>query len=237
MRAAVIALVLGVWVAFGTAGTAGAGNASDLGYREDTVIQGDGRPECAGTLTHNHDFSFENGYCWSYGGVAPPYYGAWGEGYDLGSVTIECGIFWLTQDSYVVPTPSDIYVWDGGIHGPPASVLSMVADVDFYNLLLWPSIGRNDVEIGCCVTGDFTVGYWNDASDQFCTFYCAADENGSGGHPWTCIAPGIGYPDGWQHPNVVYPNCVSMGIGVTVTDTPSPVESKTWGSIKALFCE
>jgi hypothetical protein len=47
--------------------------------------------------------------------------------------------------------------------------------------------------------------------------------------------PGIGYPSGWQHPNVVYPDCASMGIGVTITDDPSPAESETWGAIKSLF--
>ena len=68
-----------------------------------------------------------------------------------------------------------------------------------------------------------------------CEEYVCADESGPGGHPWTNIAPGIGYPSGWQNPNVVWPNCRSLGIGATITEEPSPVESVTWGAIKTLF--
>jgi hypothetical protein len=235
MWVSISAILLGLWAAFGAARTAAAGDFSDLGYCEDTVIQSAGFDECAGTLLYNHDDSFENGYCWEGGGILPPYYGAWGEGYDLGAVTIECGVFWFTSGSYGDPATIDLYVWDGGVHGPPASVLHMVAGVVIPSLPFWPTIGRIDLELGTCVNGAFTVGYWEDNSSQMCVIYCAADENGSGGHPWTCIAPGIGYPTGWQHPNVVHPNCVSMGIGVTVTNTPSPAESETWGAIKSMF--
>lgn len=96
----------------------------------------------------------------------------------------------------------------------------------------WPSCA--EIEIGCCVSSDFAIGYWVNL-EGYCVYYCCADESGSGGYPWTCIAPGIGYPSGWQHPNVVLPDCVSMGIGVTATEDPSPVENDTWGEIKSLY--
>ncbi len=235
MWASLFAGLICLSVAFGRGGTAGAGDAADLGYREDTVIQGDENPECAGVLTYNHDHSFENGYCWQYDGIALPYYGAFAEGFDLGCSTTECAVYWLTNVGDF-PDPIDVYIWDGGVHGPPASVLCLVPGVSV-NVGYWPECAENRIEVGCAIGGEIAVGYWTDSSSHYCTIYCAADENGGGGHPWTCIAPGIGYPDGWQHPNVVYPNCVSMGIGVTVTDNPSPVEGQTWGAVKALFRE
>jgi hypothetical protein len=230
----VFAALLALWIVFGPGGTAIAADFASLGYREDTVIVGDGRDECIGTLIYNHDFSFENGYCWQYEGVAPPYFGAFAEGYDLGPGTAECAVYWLTTLGWY-PDPMDVYLWDGGVHGPPGGVLCVVPGVTGLNIPYWPSCGLNEIEISCCMGGDFAVGYWTDSSNHGCTFYCCVDENGTAGHPWTCIAPGIGYPSGWQHPNVVYPDCVSMGIGVTVTDNPSPAESETWGAIKSLY--
>ena len=213
----------------------GADDFSSLGYREDTVIESDGRDDCIGTFICNHDYSFENAYCWQLGGLYPPYYGAIAEGYDLGPATIECGVFWFTQIAYMYPAPTDIYIWSGGVDAPPSEVLCLIPDVSDFHIGLWPTCSENEVLINECVDSDFAVGYWQPLWGGACPFYCCADENGPGGHPWTCIAPGIGYPSGWQHPNVVWPNCKSMGIGATIIETPSPAESRTWGAIKSLF--
>ncbi len=207
-----------------------------LGYREDTEIRHAQPDDCLGALTFNHDDSFENAYCWQIEGVAPPYYGAWGEAYDLGAATIECGVFWFTTVSNFIAPPIDVYVWDGGAYGPPGEVLSMITDVTV-SLAFWPVVYQNNIEIGCSVTQDFTVGYWEPAQGQLCYIFCAADENGPDGNPWTNIAPGIGYPTGWHHPCVVHLQCVSMGIGATVTEYPSAVAGPTWGMIKGIFQE
>jgi hypothetical protein len=106
--------------------------------------------------------------------------------------------------------------------------------VVFTNLPLWPGVGQNDVDMNVAVSGPFTVGYWGDCPGSYSVFFCAADENGPGGHPWTCIAPGIGYPSGWQNPSVVWPDARSMGCGVYI-EHATPVESPTWGAVKALF--
>ena len=233
MWPSVFVALLALWVVCGPADTARAANVASLGYREDTVIRSDGR-ECVGTLVYNHDYSFENAYCWQYEGVAPPYCGAFAEGYELGSGHVECAVYWLSTLGWY-PDPMDVYVWDGGVHSPPGSVLCMMPGVAPVNVGYWPSCGENEIEINCCIRGECAIGYWVDNASQQCTFYCCVDENGIVGHPWTCIAPGIGYPTGWQHPNVVFPDCVSMGIGATVTDDPSPAESETWGAIKSLY--
>jgi len=234
MRAPSCAILLAVWAMLGAAETAAEEDFLELGYREDTLIQTAVHESCFGELICNHDGAFENAYCWQYGGVAPPYAGAWGEAFDLGSVTVECGVYWFTQVGGYWGLPVDFYVWDGGVWSHPACVLDMLS-VAGISASYWPSCTRNDIEIGCCVMGDFTVGFWTDWSGGLCEYYCAADENGGGGHPWTCIAPGIGYPTGWRHVAVVHPRCKSMGIGVTVTGHPSPAASETWGRIKTLF--
>lgn len=207
---------------------------SSLGYREDTIIVDETGDDCVGTRIYNHDYSFENGYCWQLDGIAPPYYGAWGEAFDTGPVTVECGLFWWTTISYYYPRPADVYLWSGGVAGPPHEVLAMLPDI-LPHAGFWPTCSLNEIEIDCCVSNDFTVGFWFDDWDQVCITYICADESGTPGNPWTCIAPGTGYPSGWQHPRVVHPNCSSLGIGATITWVPSPVESKTWGAVKELF--
>jgi hypothetical protein len=63
----------------------------------------------------------------------------------------------------------------------------------------------------------------------------SADENGPGGHPWTHVAPGFGYPTGWQHPATIWGETRSLGMGVYVAEGPTPVTPGTWGRIKALY--
>lgn len=208
---------------------------STLGPREDIVVDEDVQGECVGTRIYNHDYSFESAYCWEVEGCAPPYYGAWGEAFDVGPATVECGLFWLTNAGIIDSKPLDLYVWSGGINGPPSEVLLVVPENIGLHIGYWPTCTLNELEAGCCVDADFTVGCWIDWDNEHCYEYVCVDENGPGGRPWTYIAPGIGYPSGWQHPNVVFPNCVSMGIGATITWGPSPVGSRSWGEVKDLF--
>jgi hypothetical protein len=60
---AVVAVVLVFWGMSVAGPMARAASFTGLGHRDDTAIQSNGR-ECIGPLAHNHDFSFENGYCW-----------------------------------------------------------------------------------------------------------------------------------------------------------------------------
>ena len=217
-----------------------------IGYSDATVVIPDPTSNCAiGTRTINHDGSFENGYGWDGGGTVPPYYGAFAESYDLGTGTVSCAAFWLTQNGFFNGHPLDAYVWDGGITGEPGGVLCLVPNVVPTNIPFWPECGQNDFQIGCPVTGEFTVGWWADFHDEYLQYYTCADLNGPGGCPWTCIAPGIGYPTGWHDPSVVWFDTCSLGIGVFFARDPSgieefpeegpPPESPTWGQIKAIF--
>jgi hypothetical protein len=232
-------------------------NFASLGYSDNTTVMNSGTDDCTwGTLYVNHDGSFEDGYAWMYGGTVAPYYGAFGEGYDLGYGCVACGAFWLTTlPGYYSGQRADLYVWAGGAgSGAPGAVLGVISGVAFANVPIWPSVGRNDVSMLIDVwgVGEFTIGYWGNWPDAQCGYYCAADLFGfGGGHPWTNIAPGIGYPTGWNDPSVVWGTGVirSMGIGVWFVPEgcgpccggdpppppPVPARSSTWGSIKALF--
>jgi len=215
----------------------GASNAVSLGYSDSTTIVGPGPDACAdGFLMYHHDWTFENGYAWSYAGVAPPYYGAFGEGYDLGFGTVYCCAYWLTASYWFWDEPSDCYVWEGGAGTLPGAVLGMTSTV-FLGIGYWPSVTQHHVDMNVVVTGPFTVGYWGNWPGQCAPFYCAADLDGNQGAPWTNIAPGIGYPTGWQDPSIVWGPTSSMGCGVYFWGPCSPVESETWGAIKAMFRE
>ncbi len=213
-------------------------NPVSLGYTESGTVLGPGPDACAhGTLFMNHDGSFENGYAWQYGGCVAPYYGAFGEGYDLGSAGACCGAFWVsTLPGYFFGQSADCYVWAGGVGGAPGAVLGVVTGVVFSNVPNWPTCAENDVEMHIIVSGPFTVGYWGNWPGALCGYFCAADLNGFGGAPWTNIAPGIGYPTGWNDPSIVWGPTQSMGIGVYFGDCGNtPAEPQTWGAIKALF--
>jgi len=212
-----------------------ASDAVFLGQSDETTIVGPGTDACAsGVLVHNHDGSFENGYTWQYGGVMRPYYGAFGEGYSLGTGTVACGAFWLTTLVGSWPAASDCYVWQGGVPSQPGTVLGVVTDVVFYSIPCWPMVGQCDVDMNIAVTGPFTIGIWGNWPGAVAEYFVAADENGPDGYPWTRIAPGIGYPSGWQPVPHVWTNAKSMGCGVYFEQS-TPAGGETWGAVKALY--
>jgi hypothetical protein len=213
-----------------------ASNFESLGYSEGTTIVGPGTDACSdGTLIYHHDDSFENAFGWNFEAVVPPYYGAFGEGYDLGQGMIYCGAYWLTTlDDFYTGQTSDCYIWEGGTDAPPDAVLGVVTGVVFNDVAIWPAIGQYDIDLNIAVTGPFTVGYWGNWPGAWQGFWCAADLNGRQGHPWTCIAPGQDYPSGWQDPGVVWGMMRSLGCGVYF-EQGTPAEGETWGAVKALF--
>ena len=173
-------------------------------------IPGQNSNPCTGTLYSNWDGSAENGYCWQYGGVVPPQYGAFAECYSFtGNV---CGIeLNLTGIGY--PTqPATLFVWaDGG--GMPGTVIAQGTGTPS-GVPLWPSVAPFDFPMSATVAGVFWAGYWANFSQQGCGYFIAADLNGFGGCPMTDIAPGIGYPTGWNNVSVVWGPTQALGISV-----------------------
>ncbi len=213
---------------------ASADPALELGPRDDAITRPSTEECSAGTLYVNHDGTVENGYAWCMG-WAPPYYGAFAEGFDLGCGSIVCGEYVFTQIGYFAGHPMDAYIWDGGVTREPGGVLYVVHDVIPESVPVWPECGENDIEISYAVSGEFSLGWWADFQEEVQQWFMCADENGPGGHPWTCIMPGIGYPTGWNNPSVVFGQCQSLVIGAHFQEAGSPAEAPTWGALKNLF--
>jgi hypothetical protein len=196
-----------------------------------------GLDDCTGTLRYSHDMTFEGALAWTYGGVTPPYYGAFGEGYLLdGDTVVECIALWLTDITFYAGQTCDCYIWEGGVSEEPGGVLTVMVGFDPGAPAYWPDVSQHNADIpDYTVTSDeITVGYWGNWPGAICGWFCAADYTGPGGHPWTMVHPSQGYGTGWIDPTYVWGPTMSMGIGFYYGD-PVPAESPTWGSIKELF--
>ncbi|MEZ4651669.1 MAG: hypothetical protein R3E97_23275 [Candidatus Eisenbacteria bacterium] len=214
-------------------------NASDVvqetGVGVGTLI-GQSEGGC-GTLLMNSDSTYENGYSWSYGGIVPPYYGAFVECYE-GPAKV-CSVI---ADLSSIPQqggwyPVDVYVF-GDNGGTPGAVIASSLGNDTGGIAYWPEVSRHTFPLGTeCIEGKFYVGVWWDASSGIDRNFIAADIDGfGGGCPLTNVAPGIGYPTGWQDVSVAWPwTTAALGIGAEVNPCATPTTVTTWGRIKSLF--
>lgn len=193
---------------------------------------------CPGsTLLCNHDGSFEiNGCAWLDGGVIPPYYGAFAEGFD-GCGTV-CGMqfAFTTLPGYQSGQLMDAYVWDSDGTNP-TSVLGVTVGIDPGPIAIWENVSLHDIDVDdVAVDGPFFVGFWGNwpGADQP-GWWVAADFDGIG-MPRTYVAPGLGFPTGWQPPTMFDGRIQSIGICAYLDEGGSPTQEDTWGRIKALYC-
>ncbi|MEZ4647655.1 MAG: hypothetical protein R3E97_02520 [Candidatus Eisenbacteria bacterium] len=189
-----------------------------------------------GDLLFNADGTYENGYAWAYGGTYAPYYGAFAEKYDTNRKV--CSVVMdLTQTGNQAGRTCDLYVWEDA-SGVPGPVLGVAFGHDPGTVAFWPSISRHvgSVTANCSSTDATWVGYWGSWVDQIAAWFVTADLDGFGGSPFTCIAPGIGYPTGWNNVSIVWGPTQALGLGAEFVDCDVvPVENKTWGAIKSLY--
>jgi hypothetical protein len=190
----------------------------------------------------NHDGTFENAYAWRVGGIGDPYFGAFAEGYH-GPVMVRGIRVYMTQIGFIEGETMDLFVWTAGI-GEPGAVVAIVPEVrpNYEEIPYWPEVGGQDFEIGASVGPNFYVGARGNFGIHVPWWY-GADVGERGGSPWTCIAPGLGYTTGWNHPDIVFGEPTqSMGFGVYV-ETAQGIEDlpegeaparTTWGRIKQL---
>jgi hypothetical protein len=202
-----------------------------LGPSDETYVLMPADDDCTGTLTVHHGGSFENAYCWQFGGCVPPDGGAFGEGFE-GPAYLECVAIWGTQIGSFTGQSFDIYVWEGGCTGPPGAVLYMTPGAALSNVPMWPAVGQSNVDMGYYASvSEFTLGFWADNRLTQCPWFVVGDTNGPAGHPWTHIVPGIGFPSGWQSPAVVsgWSPVTSLGIGYYASEaavTPGPADGQ-----------
>ncbi|MBU1702732.1 MAG: hypothetical protein KJ970_06205 [Candidatus Eisenbacteria bacterium] len=213
---------------------------AELGFNINTTIVYGPTPDedCAdAVLAQNDDGTFENGYCWQYGGVVAPDYGSFAECYNnIYVCSLEIG---FTQTGYFAGQLIDAYVWadDGGI---PGNVVCSVIGHLISAPAFWPVISMHLIDINCCVEGAHFAGYWSNWPGQHCAFYVGADEDGFGlGCPLTKVPAGSAYGTGWVPVTVAFPNCLDIAIREWYLDecgtNPTPTVETTWGSIKNLY--
>lgn len=223
-------------ILFALLGVVGAANAAVLthgsvGLGHGIQVPGHDSNPCNGVQLLNYDGSAENGYCWQYGGIVPPQYGAFAECYNYSGGV--CGVaLYLTS----IGNPSNtttLFIW-GDNGGIPGNVMAQT-NVTPSGVPIWPSIGEFDYALAATASGNYWTGYWANFANQGCGFFVAADLNGFGGCPMTNIAPGIGYPTGWNNTSIIWGPTQSIGIGSWVGGNPVPTKESTWGSIKHLY--
>jgi hypothetical protein len=189
-----------------------------------------------GTLAFNSDGTYENGYAWQYGGVVAPDYGSFAEMYSTPGLQACSVVLDLTQVGNQNGYTCDAYAWaDAG--GVPGAVLNVAVGANPGPIAFWPSISRHTVALnvnGQCADNTWT-GYWGNWPGLFSGWYVAADLDGFGGFPYTNIAPGIGYPTGWNNVSIVWGPTQAIGCGVELVDCVVPTEERTWGQIKNLY--
>jgi hypothetical protein len=173
-------------------------------------------PTQPSTFYKNCDWSFETAYAWQYGGVAPPYYGAFAEGFQEPGILDCVDLFVTTLPGYYYSQTVDIYVW-GSEDGNPSNVLSMTPGVILSNVPSWPTVAENSVTVHqVALPHEYFVGYWGNWPGEQCGWYIGADLNGPGGLPRTNVAPGVGYPTGWTDPSEIWGHTAALGIGVWI---------------------
>jgi hypothetical protein len=187
-----------------------------------------------GTLVMNADGTYENGYAWRYGGVVPPDYGAFAECY-FGDAIVCAAIFDLSTTGTQTCQTMDIHVYRdaGGVPGPVVSF----ARVEPGPVAFWPSVSRHSFSVQFdCIEGAWWIGYWGNWPDAIQGWFIGADVDGFGGCPYTNIAPGIGFPTGWNNVSVVWGQTQALGIGAEVIVCGgTPTIDSTWGKIKRTF--
>lgn len=187
-----------------------------------------------GALLLNADGGYENAVSWEYGQVVPPFYGAFAECYS-GDVGVCAVVIDYTQLGSWTGKASTVFVWaDAG--GVPGDVLCMKTTT-LPSPLSWPGVSRAVVQLdtACCVSGSWWVGVWGDWPNDAADYFVAADNNGPGGCPRTCIAPGLGFPTGWIDASTIWP-MQALGLGAEWNPcVPVPSTPRTWGRVKALY--
>ncbi len=210
--------------------------ARSVGVGHGKIKSGPRTNPCGGTLLLNADGSYEDGFTWWYGGQVAPYYGAFAEGYNATGICCGQQYALTTLTGMFVGQKLDAYLWNSdGCN--PTSVIGVDTGISISAPGIWPIVTLHDIDTSDeSVNGSFFVGYWGEWPGMIAGWYCGADLNGLGGIPRTNIAPGIGYPTGWNDVSVIWGPIQAMGIGAyVVTAYPVPVSIQTWGGIKNLY--
>lgn len=201
---------------------------------EDGAVASSSGVDC-GTLLDNSDGTWEQAIAWTGPGVAPPYYGAFAECYN-GEGEVCAAQFAFTQLGYYLGQAMDVYVW-GDESGVPGQVLCLRTGVLPGEIAVWPEVSTHVVGLnGCCVTGNWWVGFWGVWPDAYEGWYVGHDRFGGNGCPFTNAAPESGFDPGWQRVDGIFGATKSIGIAAQLREcNPVATEASSWGRVKARY--
>ena len=188
----------------------------------------------AGALSFNADGSYENGYTWQYGGVVAPNYGAFAECYaGNGRSARSCSISHKsaattasaptstsgpTQECSKRNVSACIPTWDPGgrVFWP----------IDIAKLSCSPTVAASTGPSGPATGGTGPAPPLVGSSVPIST---------SAVCPYTNIAPGIGFPTGWNNVSIAWGPTQAIGIGVKNHRLRFGADSEVdaWGGIKS----
>ncbi len=203
---------------------------------EGGVLVADDERDCGTLMMHNEGEYYDGAYAWAYDGVVPPYYGAFAECY-TGAFEVCSIVLDVTQIGGFDGQLLDAYIWtDGG--DVPGVVAYLEPGVEIDPPAMWPSMSRHVVPLttSTCTGETWWVGYWGNWPGEYFGFAVGASYHTPlPGRPRTCVAPGLGYPEGWQDVAYFWGGTEALGIGAEVNEPPTPPNSATWAQIKGLF--
>lgn len=206
-------LTLMALLPLGSSATASGPPAASVGPGAGRALSPDD-PGC-GELFMNADSSYESGYTWQFGGIQAPDYGAFAERY-TGDLAICSVVTDLTQVGYQAGQVLDLYIWEDGA-GEPGAVHAVRRGANPGAVAFWPSVSRHVFAISGHPGDAWWVGYWGAWPGGTGAWFVGADLDGTGGTPRTKIAPGLGYPSGWQNVSLVWGPTQALGLGAEGT--------------------
>lgn len=183
------------------------------------------------------DGAYENAIGWQFEGVAAPDFGAMAQIY--AGRRVLCGVILdLSQSGGRPSLGMDLYVWDDG-GGVPGAVRAMVVGANPGVVATWPDVGRHLLalpEPSCAEVDSIWVGYRPSWEGERAGWFVGADLDGPPARSLTKIAPGLGFPTGWQSVTTAWGPLSALGIGLSVDACATePVVSSSWGTLKTLF--
>ncbi|MBK8233608.1 MAG: fibronectin type III domain-containing protein [Candidatus Eisenbacteria bacterium] len=181
-------------------------------------------PSDCGEFQVGGDGTYESGYAWQGSGVVSPEFGAFAQWIPeargwICAVTVD-----LTAAAEgPVAEAIDLFVWaDAG--GVPGQVLGVTTIWPQGEIPRWPAVRRHRGEFGLLADDrGVWVGVRSFTPGSPAEFFVAADLDGisgSGPGPMTNVAPGLGYPSGWQSVSSVFGPTVALGIGCSAGGEP-----------------
>lgn len=207
----------------GEHGDHGTNGTGDFGF---AALDGDDGDPCGGAAPppdeeDSEDYAddtWEDAYGWQFESVLPPMYGAFAEHFVLEREMIGA-YFQFTTMGEVGAGVMDAFVWadDAGRPGP---VLAMRAGVLVVDVPAFPEVRGVDIQGLHAPAGlSCWLGYWGAWPGQPAGWRLAVDRDGPGGGlPSTNVAPGQGWPEGWQPMAEIFGPTAAVGISVLYDD-------------------